>query len=80
MRTEKEITEAIGKLTFEIREKYPEISKYLNEMPVTNPNEEHPEMNVKVLKDYYDNLVIMMKRYSAEHEPSTAEEKENLLD
>ena len=80
MLTEKEMTEAIMRLTLEIREKYPEMSKYLGEMPVTNPDKEHPDINARVLKDYYDNLLILMKRYANEHEHASDEDKERVGD
>lgn len=74
MSSEKEVTEAIAKLTMEIRDKYPEMSKYLNEMPVTNPDEEHPQVSVERLYEYYDSLKIIFDRYAAEHVPATPSE------
>ena len=66
----KEIAELNAKIlaiTMEIREKYPELSKYLAEMPETIPNVPNPEINVPTLKEYYDSLQVMMKRYGAQH-------------
>lgn len=80
MRTEKEITEAIAKLTIEIREKYPEISKYINEMPVTNPDMEHPRVNVELLNDYYETLRSMLDKYAAEHIPASPHEDSSKTD
>ena len=80
MLTEKEMTEAISRLTLEIREKYPEMSKYIGEMPVTNPDAEHPEINAKILTDYYDNLLAIMKRYAADHDKADEELKEKVQD
>jgi len=77
MQSEKEITEAIAKLTNEIREKYPEISKYLSEMTVTNPDMEHPKINVELLNDYYKTLKLMIEKYGAEHRPATPHEISN---
>ena len=76
MLSEKEMTEAISRLTLEISEKYPEMVKYIGEMPVTNPDKEHPNINSKVLTDYYNDLLAIMKRYSADHEHSSEELKE----
>ena len=76
MKTEKEITEAITKLTLEIREKYHEMSKYIGEMPVTNPDAEHPEINARILTDYYNELLAIMKRYAKEHEQLEEVQKE----
>ena len=47
-----------------IREHYPELSKYILEMPVTIPNVESPEINAKILADYYDSLDAIMKKYA----------------
>lgn len=80
MLTEKEMTEAISRLTLEIREKYPEMSKYIGEMPVTNPDKEHPEINAKILTDYYNNLLDIMKRYAADHDKADADLKEKVKD
>lgn len=80
MLTEKEILEAISRLTLEIREKYPEMSKYIGEMPVTNPDKEHPEITSKVLMDYYNDLLAIMKRYASDHEHSPDDIKERVED
>lgn len=80
MLTEKEMTEAISRLTLEIREKYPEMSKYIGEMPVTNPDMEHPEINAKILTDYYNDLLSIMQRYAADHDRATADLKEKVKD
>jgi len=80
MLTEKEMTEAVSRLTLEIREKYPEMTKYIGEMPVTNPDKEHPEINSKVLTDYYDNLLAIMKRYATEHSHATPADTARTLD
>ena len=67
MKTEKELEEAILKTTLKINSQYPELSKYLTEMPVTIPDIQNPEMNVKILQDYYDSLESMLQKYSANH-------------
>ena len=78
MLPEKEIIEAIAKLNIEIRDKYPEMAKYLNEMSITNPDIEHPRINVELLNDYYETLKMMIDKYAKEHSPSAP--KENLED
>ena len=64
METEKEINAKILALTMKIQEKHPELSKLLEEMPVTIPNESNPEINVKILTDYYESLNSMLKKYA----------------
>lgn len=63
MKTEKQLNAAILELTMKIKEKFPELSKYIIEMPVTIPNVENPEMNHKALQDYYDSLNILLKDF-----------------
>jgi hypothetical protein len=64
MKTENEIEEAILKITMKIKTEYPELSKYLEEMPVTIPDTKNPEMNIKTLQDYYNSLESLLKKYS----------------
>ena len=63
MKTEKELDAAILKITLKIKEQYPELSKYISEMPVTIPNMENPKMDIKALQDYHDSLDILSKDY-----------------
>jgi hypothetical protein len=68
MKIEKELNADILKITMTIRADYPELSKYLNEMPVTIPAVSTPEMNNKILFDYYKSLESMLKEYSPSHQ------------
>lgn len=70
LKTEKQLNEDILKITLLIQEKYPELSKYILEFTVTNPDKEHPEINVKHLADYYDSLVNVLKTYAPTHNTS----------
>ncbi|MEP6712978.1 MAG: cupin domain-containing protein [Ferruginibacter sp.] len=67
METEHELNDKIMSITMQIQEKYPELLKYLNEMPVTIPDENKPEINTSVLKNYYESLKNILKDYVAEH-------------
>ncbi|SEG26131.1 hypothetical protein [Flavobacterium urumqiense] len=64
MKTEIEIEEAILKITMKIKTEYPELSKYLEEMPVTVPDTKNPEINIKILQDYYNSLESLLKKYT----------------
>ncbi|GAB3721750.1 hypothetical protein [Flavobacterium koreense] len=68
METEEEINAKILKITMVIQENYPELSKYLNEMPITIPIDSNPKVNVKNLEKYYDSLVELFRNYVAEHQ------------
>lgn len=67
MKTEAQLNADILKITLMIREKYPELSTYISEMPVTVPNVESPEINAKILQDYFDSLNVIFKRYLISH-------------
>jgi hypothetical protein len=68
MESEAEINAKIMKLTMVINDNYPELSKYLNEMPITIPIDKNPEVNAKNLQKYYDNLLDIFRKYVAEHQ------------
>lgn len=63
METEKELNAKILAKIAEILDKHPELSVFLNEMPITIPDEKEPEINIKVLQDYYDSLNQTLKDY-----------------
>lgn len=65
METEADLNSGILKITMTIQNKYPELSKYLEEMKVTIPDEKHPEINLKNLKAYYDSLNTLLNKYIA---------------
>lgn len=68
METEEAINAKIFKVTMVIQENYPELSKYLNEMPITIPIDSRPEVSVQHLQKYYDTLVSLFRNYVAEHQ------------
>lgn len=67
MKTSAELNENIVKITMTIRNEFPELMKFLGEMPETIPNLENPEMNTKILQDYYDSLEDLLRKYSPNH-------------
>ena len=77
METEEELNAKIMKITMVIHENYPELSKYLNEMPVTIPADKHPEVNLINLQKYYDSLLILFRNYVAEHQLINANRNSN---
>ena len=64
---EKELNSKILKITLKINDKYPELSKYLEEMPVTIPVEKKPEITLQNLSTYYESLDVLLKKYIKEH-------------
>jgi hypothetical protein len=77
METEEELNAKIMKITMVIHDNYPELSKYLNEMPVTIPIDNHPEVNIKNLQKYYDSLITWFRNYVAEHQLINANRNSN---
>jgi hypothetical protein len=67
MKSEKELNEKILKTTLLIKTEYPELSKYLLEMPETIPDVKKPEMNKKVLKEYLNSLKEILDKYAPNH-------------
>lgn len=67
METEKDLNAKILKTTMAIKTQYPELSKYVEEMTVTIPDEKHPDITLKNLKEYYDSLNSMLNKYILEH-------------
>lgn len=65
--TNEELLNNILKITLLIQQKHPELSNFLQEMPITIPNEEHPHLNNKIFEDYYESLQSMLQRYEQEH-------------
>ena len=63
METEKEINARILATTMEIRTKHPELMQFLDEMPVTVPSEGNPDVSIKLLNDYHDSLINILKKY-----------------
>ncbi len=70
MKTKSELNKELIETADNIQENYPELSKFADEMTVTIPDKEIPEINVNTLKDYNDSLQAMVKGYansSAKH-------------
>ena len=63
MITEKKINELIINITNCIHKNYPELVEYLDEMPITLPDQKHPQLNVKSLTSYYNSLVNVVAEY-----------------
>lgn len=67
MKTIAQLNDCILKITMIIKDEYPELMNFLNEMPVTIPNIESPEINVNVLQEYYNSLENLLRKYAPNH-------------
>ncbi len=63
MKSATDLNADILKITQKIRAKAPELLKYLDEMPLTIPNEAQPEIDIKILEDFYNSLVNIYQKY-----------------
>lgn len=68
---EKDLNAKILKITMTIKDHYPELSDFLEEMPVTIPSEENAEVTLKDLSVYYESLNSLLNKYKAEHPESS---------
>ncbi len=64
MKTVNEISTDIIKTTMEIQQNFPELSKYISEMPVTIPDVANPEINADNLKEYSESLNALVTKYA----------------
>ncbi|MGL2964260.1 hypothetical protein ACSVH2_10620 [Flavobacterium sp. RSB2_4_14] len=68
METNKKINKKILLLTLKIRNDYPELQIFLNEMPVTIPVVENPKINARVLEEYFNSLENLLQKYASNNE------------
>ena len=64
---EKDLNSKILNITMRIKDHYPELSKYLEEMPVTVPSENDPEITLNNLKLYYESLNSILNKYKVDY-------------
>lgn len=63
MEAEKDINERIIAKIDQIKQEHPELTKYLDEIPLTIPSESNPEVKLRYLYDYYDSLNSLLEKY-----------------
>ena len=68
MESETELNAKILAITNKIKQSHPELLKYLDEMPVTIPDVEKPEVNVDTLRAHYESLCELLKKFP-DHAP-----------
>lgn len=64
MKTESDIYVNILKTTQLIQDKYPELSRFITEMPVTIPDQSDTEITIDTLEAYDDSLKNLLAKYS----------------
>ena len=73
MKTLNKLNTDILNITMTIRDKYPELLKYLDEIPVPISEGKNPEINSRILQDNYNSLEMLLKKYAPNHQSSTTE-------
>lgn len=65
--TARELNLKVLKISQKINDQYPELSKYLEKMPVTFPVGKNPEVILKGLSSYYDSLNVLLNFHIKQH-------------
>lgn len=64
MKTKIEVYEAIIEMEKIIHDTFPELVKFLDEMPATIPKEIDPVIDLEILKEYYCSLNELVLKYT----------------
>ena len=67
MKTEKQLDQQILNITMMIQTNFPELSKYIPEMPVKISYVSGEKININNLQDYYNSLKELVNKYAEEH-------------
>jgi hypothetical protein len=67
MKTKSELEKDILNITMKIHEEFPELSRYLKEMPVNVTEEFDGRVSIKDLDEYYNSLLGLVKTYMETH-------------
>tara|TARA_R110002051_G_scaffold217596_1_gene281633 strand:+ start:1886 stop:2098 length:213 start_codon:yes stop_codon:yes gene_type:complete len=69
MTTPEKLNEAIFLTTIRIQEEFPELVKYLEELPETIPSTNEQGVSIEDLEAYLESLNNLISTYSKEHKP-----------
>jgi len=61
------LNKEIATLTTKIKNEFPELVKYLEEIPQTIPDIGKPEINMKSLEQYKETLENLIKKYTSQN-------------
>ncbi len=78
MKTNLEWEEDITTITLKIRKEYPELTKYISELPLNNSGD--GQVNGKHLEDYYNTLDEIVRNYGKTHAGSTNAKNDDSAD
>lgn len=69
MTTPEKLNEAIFLTTIRIQEEFPELVKYLEELPETIPSTNEQGVSIEDLEAYLESLNNLILTYAKEHKP-----------
>ena len=58
----------ISRVTRDIEDNYPELYKYIDENPMTLPDESQPDVDNQAFKEYLESLKSMLAEYKKKHQ------------
>ncbi|MBP93792.1 hypothetical protein SAMN04487989_101653 [Bizionia echini] len=67
MKNAKDLLTEISTVTRDIETNYPEVYEHLDEIPMTIPDQQNPDIDVKDLENYLESLKDIIKKYKEEH-------------
>ena len=67
MKTATELGQDIINITMRIQQEFPELTKYIKEMPVKVSGNHTADLNIKNLEEYYNSLAKQLSEYSKTH-------------
>jgi hypothetical protein len=68
MKTAAEWEEDIANITLKIHNEFPELSKYIDEMPDSFTRDDNDEIATKNFKEYYNSLEELISEYKRTHD------------
>jgi hypothetical protein len=75
MKTAAEWEHDIANITLKIHNEFPELSKYISEMPDSFSEKDNDELDTKHFKEYYNSLEELIFEYNKTHEAKNEKDK-----
>ena len=79
MKTKAELEKYIVTITMKIHSEYPELSKYIEEMPENVSENDKNAINIENMEEYYNSLVELLAEYSKTHKPIKVPNSQEML-
>ena len=73
MKTKKELEQDILNITLKIQKDFPELYKYIDEMPENLSNNKSDHIELKYFRQYYNSLEQILEEYSKTHQSKSVQ-------